>query len=69
MNQVFIHQQLNQLVSQAVRCQSTLNTTRLELAAIRAGGSETSVDSVIAALEGTIQRAKEVQEELKRIGY
>ena len=37
--------------------------------AIRAGGSETSVDSVVEALQGTIQQGKEVQKELRRLGY
>ena len=60
---------VDQLLYQGGRCEASLHRTRIELAAIRAGGSETSVDSVVEALQGTIQQAKEVQEELKRLGY
>ena len=60
---------IDQLLYQAGRCEASLHRTRIELAAIRAGSSETSVDSVTEALQETIQRAKEVQQELKRLGY
>ena len=60
---------VDQLLYQGGRCEASLHRTRIELAAIRAGGSETSVDSVVEALQGTIQQAKEVQEKLKKLGY
>ncbi len=60
---------VGQLLFQAERCEASLYRTRIEVAAIRTGSSETSVDSVIQALQATIQQVKEVQEELKRLGY
>ena len=60
---------VDQLLYQAHRCEASLHHTRVELAAIRTGGSEASVDSVVEALRGTIHQAKEVQEELRRLGY
>ena len=59
----------DQLLYQVGRCEGALHHTRIELAAVRAGSSQTRVDSVIEAMERTIHQAKEVQEELKRIGY
>ena len=60
---------IDELVYQAYRCETSLQHTRIELAGIRAGSSETSVDSVTEALNSTINQAKEVQMELKRLGY
>ena len=60
---------VDQLLHQAGRCEAALHYTRFELAAVRAGSSQTRVDSVIDALERSIHQAKEVQEELKRFGY
>ena len=60
---------VDQLLFQAGRCEASLHRTRIELAAIRIGSSETSVDSVTEALRRTIQQAKEVQDELRRLGY
>ena len=60
---------VDQLLFQVERCEATLHRTRMELVAIRTGSSESSVDSVVAALQGTIRHVKEVQEELKRLGY
>lgn len=59
----------DQLLHQANRCEASLHGARIELAAIKAGMSETQVDSVIGALQSTIHQAKEVQDELKRQGY
>ena len=59
----------DQLLFQAYRCEATLHRTRIELAGIRTASSETSVDSVIEALQGTTNQVKEVQEELKGLGY
>jgi hypothetical protein len=60
---------VDQLLYQAGRCEASLHRTRIELAAIRTGSWEISVDSVIEALQGTIHQVKEVQEELSRLGY
>lgn len=46
---------VDQLLYQGRRCEASLHRTRIELAAIRAGGSEISVSSVVEALQGTIQ--------------
>ena len=59
----------DQLLYQAFRCEVALHHTRVELVAVRAGSSQTTVDSVIGALQRTIHQAKEVQEELTRMGY
>ena len=59
---------LERLLHQANRCEASLQLTRVEMAAILAGSSVQSVDSVIEALRGTIQTAKEVQEELRGMG-
>jgi hypothetical protein len=60
---------VDQLLFQVERCEATLHRTRMELVAIRTGSSESSVDSVVGALQGTIRHVKEVQEELKGLGY
>ena len=60
---------VEQLLHQAGRCEASLHRTRIELAAIRTGSSEPSVNSVVEALRGTIQQAKEVQLKLKQLGY
>ena len=60
---------VDQLLFQAERCEASLHRTRIEVAAVRTGGSETNVDSVIQALEATIYQVKEVQEELRKIYY
>ena len=60
---------VEQLLYQAHRCEATLHRTRIELAEIRTGSSEANVDSVIGALQGTVDQAKEVQKELRRLGY
>jgi len=59
----------DQLLHLAGRCEASLHRTRIEVAAIRGGSSESSVDSVVMALQDTVRRAKEVQEELHRLGY
>jgi hypothetical protein len=62
--------QLNadQLFHEARRCEVSLQYTRIEVVALRTGGSKTSVDSVVEALQTTIQQVKEVQNELNRLG-
>ena len=60
---------VDQMLYQAERCEASLYCTRIEMAAIKTGSSTSSVDSVVAALQGTIELVKEVQEELKGLGY
>jgi hypothetical protein len=59
---------IDQLLYQVHRCEASLRATGIELASVRAGGSKTSVNSVVEALEATLNRVKEVQDELERIG-
>jgi hypothetical protein len=59
----------DQLLHQAGRCVDSLHRTRSELVAIRAGGSESTVDLVTDALRRTVTQVKEVQEELAKLGY
>lgn len=60
---------IEELLFQARRCELSLNHARIELAAIKTGSSHSGLNTVIEALEGTVRRAKEVQEELKNLGY
>ena len=60
---------VDQLLYQAGRCEASLHRARLELAALKAGNAEASVSMVIETLRMTINRAKEVQDELKRLGF
>ncbi len=57
-----------QLLQPARRCATSLQAAHIELASVRAGGSKTSVDSVVEALERTLNQVKEVQDELERLG-
>ncbi len=59
---------VDELLLQANHCEATLHQTRIELAALKADSTETSVSEVIQALQQTIHQAKEVQEEMKRLG-
>jgi hypothetical protein len=59
---------VDELLHQANRCEATLHQTRIELAELKADSTETSVSEVIQALQQTIHQAKEVQEEMKRLG-
>lgn len=60
---------VDELLYQCDRCEASLSRTRIELAALQAGGSETSVSAVTETLQRTIDQAREVQEELKRLGF
>ena len=57
------------LLHQSDSCEASLHRTRIELAALKADTVDTRVGAVTRALESTINQAKEVQEELKRLGY
>ncbi len=60
---------VDQLLHQAGACEASLHRTRVEIAALRADSVESSVNAVIGTLRKTITQAKEVQDELKRLGY
>ena len=60
---------IDRLLHQAGQCQACLQRTRIELAALRAERSETSVGTVTETLRLTILQAREVREEMKRLGY
>jgi hypothetical protein len=60
---------VEELIYQADRCKATLSETRIELAVMKADASDDHVTSVINTLQKTIERAKEVQAELKSMGY
>ncbi len=60
---------LDELLFQCDRCEASLSRTRMEMASLQAGRSETSVNSVTEALQRTIAQAKEIQEELKKLGF
>ena len=59
----------DQLLHQAGACEASLDLTRIEIVALRADSGESSVKAVIETLRRTITQAKEVQDELKRLGY
>jgi hypothetical protein len=59
---------VDELLHQANRCEATLHQTRIDLAELKADSTETSVSEVIQSLQQTIRQAKEVQEEMKRLG-
>lgn len=61
--------QADELLFQCNRCEASLSRTRIDLASLQAGSSETSVSAVTQSLQRTIDQAKEVQEELKRLGF
>ena len=60
---------VDELLYQAHCCEASLARTRIELAVLHAGGPEISVSAAREALQRTIDQAKEVQAELKRLGF
>ncbi len=60
---------VEELLHQARRCGAALNSTRIELTALKAESAETGVQAVTDTLRRTISQAKEVQEEMKRMGF
>ncbi len=60
---------VDELLFQCDRCEASLSRTRIELASLQAGSSETSVSAVTETLQRTIAQAKEVQDELRRLGF
>ena len=60
---------MDQLLHQCESCEASLHRTRIEIAALKADTAESSVRALTDTLRMTINQAKEVQEELKRLGY
>jgi DNA-binding SARP family transcriptional activator len=60
---------LQQLLQQADRCEGALQQTRIELASLKADASSVSVDAVLDTLQKTIDQAKAIQEEMRKLGY
>ena len=60
---------VDKLLYQCDRCEASLHRTRLELAALKTESVETSVSAVTETLTETINQAKDVQKELKKLGY
>jgi hypothetical protein len=58
---------VDQLLYQADRCETSLYRSRIDLAAIRAGTTGQSVDSVIDVLRRTVEQARATQDELRRM--
>ena len=59
---------VDQLLHQSEICEASLHRTHIEIAALKAGSSDSSVRMVTDTLQNTIIQAKEVQEELRRLG-
>jgi hypothetical protein len=57
------------LLFEAERCSTALAEARIELAAARASGVHGDVDTVVQTLQATIRHVREVQDELRRLGY
>ena len=56
------------LLHQSDSCEASLHRTRIELAALKADNVDARVSAVTDSLQSTINQAKEVQEELKKLG-
>ena len=60
---------VDELLHQADLCEASLGKARIELAALKVDASDTGVSAVTDTLRETIERAKEVQAQLKKMGY
>jgi len=60
---------VEKLLYQSTSCEASLHRTRIELAALKAESAEVSVRAVTETLQQTIEQAKAVQEELRRLGF
>ena len=64
-----LRQRADELLFEGERCEATLHQARIELASVRAGNADRTVDSVIETLQENIRRVREVQEELRKLHY
>jgi hypothetical protein len=62
-------QRARDLIFEAERCASALAEARIELASVRADDTQLDADAVTQTLQETIRRVREVQDELRRLGY
>lgn len=60
---------LEKLMYQCERCEASLHKTRIELATLRNRSTEDGISMATKNLEKTIREAREVQIELKELGY
>jgi hypothetical protein len=60
---------VGKLLYQCDRCEASLHRTRIELAALKRESSEMSISAVTETLQATICQAREVQEELRKLGF
>ncbi len=60
---------VDELLHRSDSCEASLHRTRMELAALKADNLDARVSAVTNALQSTINQAKEVQEELKKLGF
>jgi hypothetical protein len=60
---------IEELLHVSGRCEASLHRTRMELAALKADDSESQVRAATESLRRTIDQAKEVREELKKLGF
>ena len=60
---------VDELMYQSDVCEASLQKTRIELAALQVGSSDLSVNAVTETLQRTINQAKEVQEEMRNLGF
>ena len=59
---------VDELLHQSDSCEASLHRTRIELAAMKVDNVDARASAVTDALQSTINQAKEVQEELKKLG-
>ncbi len=59
---------VDQLLHQSEICEASLHRTHIEIAALKANGMNSRVRMVTDTLKNTINQAKEVQEEMSRLG-
>jgi class 3 adenylate cyclase len=57
------------LLFEAERCTAALAEARIEVASVRAGDARVDIDAVVQTLQVTIRRVRDVQDEMRRLGY
>jgi hypothetical protein len=62
-------QRARDLIFGAEQCASALAEARIELASVRADDTQLDADAVTRTLQDTIRGVREVQDELRRLGY
>jgi hypothetical protein len=58
---------IEELLHLSGRCEATLQCARIEITALKTADSGLNVEQATESLRKTIERAREVQEELKRL--